>query len=237
MSKKKAMSELELESANRILLNALRTNNLEENTIPLETLISYSNYRKEKYILHRVVALFMLLLFLFMPLLFVAPRFDILLTEGGEPGRPDYDLTVQGQFPIARVSAVIDGVSMPVYETGDRSFSIRPTMNGEMTVTVTLINDQYEVQSVAVETVDYEAPKLLSNEVHGDEVWFVVEDTGVGLDYDSIVAEALDGSEFHPVRVESESGTVIFDFPEETLNIYFYDLVGNRLQVVVMPKS
>lgn len=237
MKKKNAKRELTPEAANRILLKALQSNNLEANTIPLEVLTSYSNYRKERYILPRVVALIMLLLFLFLPLLFIAPQFDISENEEAQLGRPEYDLTVQGDYPVSRVSAVIDGISMPIYETGERSFSIRPTMNGEMTVTVTLLNEQFDKCSFNVETVDYDAPKLISNEVYGDEVWFVVEDTGLGVDYDSVVAETLSGGTLRPIRVDPSTGTIVFAFPQETLNIYFSDLAGNRLHIVVMPQE
>ena len=237
MKKKNTKRELTPEAANRILLKALQSNNLEANTIPLEVLTSYSNYRKERYILPRVVALIMLLLFLFLPLLFIAPQFDISENEEAQLGRPEYDLTVQGDYPVSRVSAVIDGVSMPIYETGERSFSVRPTMNGEMTVTVTLLNEQFDKCSLDVESVDYDAPKLISNDVHGNEVWFVVEDTGLGVDYDSVVAETLSGGTLRPLRVEPESGTIVFEFPKETLNIYFSDLAGNRLHIVVMPQE
>ena len=226
--------ELDREIARKILQNALKANNLDANKIPLEVLDSYSNYRRERFTLQRVIIVIVLVAFMLMPLLFIAPSCTIEQAEDIGRGRPAFDVQVDTFLPIRRVTAMIGGVNMPVYEVGENVYSVQPTMNGEMTVEVTLLNDQSCVLTQRVKTVDTTPPVLLSDGYGDGMLNLYVMDEGLGINYESIHALNVRGELIRPVSFSEEEGLVSFAYPEDTINIYIEDKVGNTLQLAVM---
>lgn len=65
-------------------------------------------------------------------------------------------------IPVSRIKATINGLNVAVYETADRTYSIEPTVNGTMTVTVTLKNRQYASTVCEVTDVDTKSPMFIS---------------------------------------------------------------------------
>ena len=108
--KKSSMPQLDPETASRILEQTFEANEMEKNTIPLEVLASYSNYRRERFSLQRMLLIVIMLLFVLLPLLFIPASFTI----GEDPtvGRdynPVYALQVDSFMLVDRVNATIDG--------------------------------------------------------------------------------------------------------------------------------
>ena len=71
--RKSSVPQLDIEAAGRILAQAFEANQMELNTIPLEVLASYSNYRRERFTLQRTILVIIMTLFLLLPFLFVPP--------------------------------------------------------------------------------------------------------------------------------------------------------------------
>ncbi len=234
MKRIKNQPELNREIAHKILQNVLEANNLEANKIPLEVLASYSNYRRERFTLQRVIVVIVLVAFMLMPLLFIAPSCAVEQGEDVGRGRPAFDVRVDTALPIRRVTATIEGVNMPVYEVGENLYSVQPTLNGEMVITVTLFNDQSCVMTQQVDGVDTAAPVLVSDGYEDGKLNLYVMDEGLGIDYESIHALNAKGERISPVAVSEETGLVSFAYPKETINIYIADKVGNTLQLAVM---
>ena len=69
--KKPAVSQLDLEIASQILEQVFEANDMELNSISLEALASYSNYRKERFTLQRTILVIIMALFILLPLLFI----------------------------------------------------------------------------------------------------------------------------------------------------------------------
>jgi len=230
----KNQPELDRQIAHKILQNVLEANNLEVNQIPLEVLASYSNYRRERFTLQRVIVAVILVAFMLMPLLFIAPSCTVEQGEDVGRGRPAFDVRVDTALPIRRVTAAISGVNMPVYEMGENLYSVQPTANGEMVITVTLFNDQSCVMTQQVETVDIAAPVLVSDGYEDGRLNLYVKDEGLGIDYESIHALNASGEWISPAAINEETGLVSFTYPKETINIYIADKVGNTLQLAVM---
>lgn len=61
---KEPKPELALDQACKILEQVFEANNIEPNSIPLEVLTAYSNYRKERFSLQRLILVIILVLFL-----------------------------------------------------------------------------------------------------------------------------------------------------------------------------
>ena len=69
--KKSTEPQLDLDDASKILENIFAANQVEPNTIPLDVLTAYSNYRKERFSLQRTVLVVVMVLFLLLPFLFM----------------------------------------------------------------------------------------------------------------------------------------------------------------------
>lgn len=220
--------------AGQMLENILEACHMDSNTVPLKVLSSYSNYRKERYALQKTFLVAVMLLFCMLPLLFLAPDFTV--TELSAPAsEPVYELRVDGLFPpVSRVTASIDGTPVPVYETDARIYSLEPTRDGTMTITVEYPNRQYRTQTLEVTGIDRTAPVLLSSESRDGLLYLYPDDgDGSGVDYDQIFALTGDGTRILPTSRDEAAGCVVFSYSGEPLNIFLPDRAGNTLQLML----
>lgn len=199
--------QLDMETAGKILEQAFAANDTEPNTTPLDVLTAYSNYRRE--------------------------RFTLSLPPQASVSNPVYRLQVDTFMLVERITATIDGHSLPVYEVDSHVYSIEPTRNGQMEVTVTLINHQTQTQYIEVDSVDLDAPTIVSNQVRNGLVYLYLSDPGSGIHYEEILATAPDGQEVLPLSYDEETGCVIFRYPEQSLNVYIPDYAGNALHLIL----
>lgn len=231
--KKFSEPTLDPQTAEEILKEVFKLSGKEPNPTPLEVLVSYRDYRQERYALQKHILDFVLLLFFLLPLLFLLPVFSLTPDVDAEPGRPVYSLKVRTFLPITRVTAVIDGYNISVYETDNRTYSIEPTRNGNLTVTVTLANNQYMTREVRVEDVDREAPKLISTRQEHGSLYLSVTDNASGIYYEGIYALNAEGQRTLPLSWDADTGCIEFLCPRATMDIYIPDECGNQLQLVV----
>lgn len=231
--KKAAEPQLDIDNASKILQNIFEANQMAPNTISLDVLTSYSNYRRERFALQRSVLVFMMVLFLLLPFLFIAPYFSIDVKVGDNGMNPTYKVGVDTFMPVERVTAAIDGHNIPVYEVDTHVYSIEPSMNGKMELTVTLVNRQTITQSVDVENVDLDSPTVVSNSVDEKYLYLHVSDSGSGINYDKIRAVSLSGAEISPVSYDEAAGQITFAYPDESFNVYIPDNADNTLQLVL----
>ena len=225
------------DAASKLLANVFDACEQEQNSIPLETLASYSEYRREKHGLAKTVLIIMLLIFVALPFCFISPEFTITPLPADDPTRlPVFEVNVDGFLPINLVTASVEGHGLTVFETGDRSFSIEPSQNGIMKVKVKLANRQYAVKEIKVEGIDLAAPTLVSDEVTGGMLRLLVTDDGT-IDYENIFAlynSDLTGQNLiRPVEYSEVGGLVVFEFPTESMNVFIPDFAGNTLQLVI----
>ena len=212
--KKTSYPTLDSKTADEILQYVFETCGREPNTIPMEVLTSYQNYRKERYSLQKQIL-------------------SLNLSADANPGRPVYRIEVKNFLPVSQVTAAVDGSNLSVYETGNRSYSVEPTRNGTMTVTVTLANRQYKEKRIPVRNVDREAPKLLSNRQEKGHIYLYFEDELSGVDFENVYALDEDGKRIAPLSCDADTGCIEFASPETMINVFIPDLAGNRLQLIV----
>ncbi len=228
--------EPSMETANQMLTNIFEELKLEPSSVPLEVMLSYVKYRRERYKLQRAVLVLILCLFVLLPLQFVAPRFTVTQLSGTESGIPTYIVKLKGPMPVASVTASIDGSLFPVTDLGDHVYSIQPSQNGTMTVRVTLSNHQYRTTSLEVSSIDTITPYLVSSSMDGDSLHLFVADDETGIDYNHIYAETLDGTTMYPSSWNIGSGEIVFDEVTDALNVYIPDERGNYLHLVLTLK-
>lgn len=231
------LPELDMDQASRILENVFDVNQVEPNSIPLEVLTSYSNYRKERFSLQRMIIVIIMTLFLLMPVLFIPADFTLKIDGNSDTVNPTYTLEITSPMPVKRINASINGRNVSVYETGSQIYSIEPTINGRMTVTVTLLNNQTTTRYVDVANIDLKPPTVVSSDVANGQIYLYVSDEGSGIDYEKIEAVARDGSITRPLSYNPETGCIIFPYPEDSLNVYIPDFAENKLQLILSLKN
>lgn len=231
--KKSSIPQLDLETASRILEHAFEANQMETNTIPLDVLVSYSNYRRERFTLQRTILVVIMTLFLLLPLLFIPSSFTVERIDTDTPYNPVFRLEVDSFMLVERVSASIDGSNIPVYETDAHVYSIEPTKNGQMAVTVTLANKQTRTEYIDVTAVDREVPVVTSCERDEERIYLYLSDWDSGVDFPAIQAVNLSGAPVIPDSVNPATGCVTFTEVTDSLNVFVPDLAGNKLQIVL----
>ena len=204
-----------------------------KNSVPLEALSSYAVYRKERFSLQRALTAAGLAVFLLLPVLFVLPKYTVNAQGTGERGLPVYEVEVTSVFPVDKVSAKIGSHALPVYESSAKNFSVEPTRNGDLTVSVVLFNKQEQEKTVAVNDVDASGPKLVNSVVGEDSILLTVADDGIGVDYREIYAVSESGDLLYPAAVNEETGEIVFDYPAEYWDVYIPDHIGNTLHLAI----
>lgn len=232
-TKKIEEPQLDIEIASQILEKIFTENQVEPNSVPLEVLTAYSSYRRERFSLQRTIIVIIMALFLAMPFCFIPASFSITQETAKDVANPAYNLHVESKMLVRRITAVINGHNVPVYEIDSHIYSIEPTENGIMEVTVTLVNNQQTTQHIEVSNVDVDAPLVVSNDVDTEYVYLYLSDSGSGINYEGIKATSLDGKVIKPAYYNETDGCVAFAYPSESLNVYIPDNADNTLQLVL----
>lgn len=226
---RKKKLELSQTAASQMLSNIFDACELEANQVPMDVLVSYTKYRRERHYL-RWGVLGLLILFLLVPLLFVTPR--VTITSEGELGRPVLQVQVRSFLPVQRVSATVGGYSLPVYDMGQGTYQVIPDRNSTVQVKVELVNHQYVQRELSVDNVDVTPPELLGSQRRDDRLELKLRDDGK-IDYDGIYAATGRGRKVYPVSYDEAQGIVAFAYPREAMNIFVPDEYGNVLQLVL----
>ena len=227
-----APSDLTTNETSEILDKVFTSCGKDPNNLPMDTLSSYAVYRKERFTFQRAVTAMAMFVFLMIPLLFILPGYTVSVDETGERGLPVYTVEVKSLIPIGKVIASIREHELPVYEAGSKEFTVEPTRNGMLNISVELVNRQSAKSSHEVTAVDDKAPELVNSETVDDRLVIKVKDSGIGVDYREVYAVGKSGKVYRPTSADEGNG-VIFDYPEEPWDLYVPDHIGNTLHLAV----
>lgn len=231
-----AVPELDEETAEQMLYNILDTLGMEQNTVPLQNLNIYMGYRRQRSRLMTLVVWIMAAMIFFLPLLLIRPNMTLEKTSNAdEAGRPVYTVRVNSIPEIYSVTATIGKDQMPVYQEGESVYTIRPTQDGIMQVTVTADNRRSVSGSVLVDREDTEAPQLVKRSVDGKaSVTLTLKDES-GVDFSGISGVDSDGRTVKPLSVDEKAGEVTFAYPSEKITVSVPDRTGNVLRLILNP--
>lgn len=224
-------SVISQELADQMLQNIFEACNVEPNTIRLEDLETYSNYRRDRFALRKILIRIILVLFLLVPVLFISPK--IVAVQQTADQSPTYNVSVESVLPVLSVKASINGKDVPVYEKQRRVYTLEPGEEGTMNVTVTILNHQYIQKKIKVTAVDNITPNVVSSSRKGDRLHLYVTDNVSGVDYDLVYATTRNGMKTKPLSIDEKKGLVIFKYPSESVNIFVPDKAGNQLQLLL----
>jgi hypothetical protein len=153
------MPDFDRDTEEQMLYNILDIAGMEQNTVPLRDLGIYMDYRRHKSRTMTAVVLALAVLIFAAPLFLIRPEMTMKKTESrDESGRPVYTLRVSSVPEVYSVRAQIDQVQMPVYQEGASLYTVRPTREGTMTVTVTAWNRRTASETVVVGRNDAQMP-------------------------------------------------------------------------------
>ena len=228
--------KLDPQVASQMLSSIFDACDFEQNSVPLDVLTSYSNYRKERYLAQKFILTVVMILFFLLPILFVAPRFSLTHVEGEIPGSPYVELVTTHLVPTDKIEASIDGTKMPVYEMANGTYHVIPNKNGQLDVTITLVTEQYTTKSIQISDVDTTAPILLSSKQEGEMLTIYFEENSGMLDYENIYAQSIDGTISKPVSYDEKALSITFLYPKDALNIFVSDKSQNTLNIAVALK-
>ena len=233
---KSSIQQLNIEDADRILAEALKTAGAKPSSISLEELIANGLYRRRKRIFRRIIfaaVIGFLLLAVYLCFLSIPVSFTVQDQMSEGEFNPVYTVSIDSFIPVRLVNASLEGRSVPLYETEPHIYTAEPTCNGRMEVSVTLANGQSARQYVDVTGVDLDSPAAVGCQKEGRLIYLYLSDDLSGIDYDSLQAVTLTGTAVTPVSTDPLTGCIVFPDPEETMNIYVCDLAGNRLHLIV----
>ncbi|MCQ2437665.1 MAG: hypothetical protein MJ099_04655 [Clostridia bacterium] len=232
--KKKNPYELDTATTEQMLSNVFTLCEKAPNSVPLSVLISYSNYRKERYALQRTVIIVILLCFMLLPFFFVVPRIVVSMRDNNGRSNPEYDVSVTTRIPVSEISATIGGRTVPIYELDSHDYVLRPNANGDMTLSVTLLNRQLSSMEITISTVDNDAPVFLSAEMDADQMNIYVSDE-TGIDFENITLIDTDGNEHALIRWNEILDMIVVEYPTIETDVRIPDLRGNVLLVRLTP--
>ncbi len=224
---------LDMQDAQRMLEHIFEQCAVEPNSVPMEALSAYTVYRKERFRLQRRILGALLVLFLLLPSLFIRPVYTVDAQDAGDRKLPVYTVKVSSLLPVHSVRAQQKNRTLPVYELDRRTYTVEPTRNGDLRISVSLINRQEEVRTLEVSGVDRTGPALQKSSVEGGQVFLYVEDDGIGVDYSGIYALSASGEYIMPLSTDEQSGTVVFSYPTEVWDVYIPDHIGNTLHLAM----
>ncbi len=233
-AKSKKIPALSMQTAEQMLENIFLSCHQTPNSVPLQTLTAYSNYRKERFALQRTVILVILCLFALLPMLFIST--GITITPDAENGNqnPVFHIRLSTAVPVRNLTAQIDGITQPVYESSSGTYTVTPGQNGEMEVAVTLFNMQAATETIAVSGVDYEKPRLITTQRVWDSLRLYFEDPDSGINGMNISVTTPNGGSL-PYQFDSATGRLSIHYSNETLNVYVPDHRGNVLELLLHP--
>lgn len=231
--RKNQYPELSPEAAEAIIAQVFEKCGQEPNQTPLSVLTSYSLYRRDRFSLQKVIIAMALCVFLLLPAVFIAPRYAVEEVSRSTTGIPTFRVTVTNWLPVRLVSANVDGHPVPVYESESEVYTVEPTINGTLTITVTLANRQYSVWSTQISGIDAKAPTLVSSENRGGVIRIYYEDAGVGCDGKD--SYAVGSQQITPLDYNNDECWVEFPL-NESMNVFIPDRNGNVLQLLITLK-
>lgn len=226
-----------MDEAAAILEEVFRACGQKPNSVPVEALSAYAVYRRERFGLQRGMIIALLVLFFLLPILFIAPDFKVEAQAPGERRLPIYVIDAESLLPVSRVTASVQGQALPVYEAGEKTFTVEPTRNGTMEIQVTSLNLQRRTRRVEVSDVDNRAPELISSEISDGRVFLYVNEPDSGLHLGRVYGITATGEKVLPEHTDDVKQMIVFPYPKEDMDVYIPDHVGNILHLRLKRKQ
>lgn len=223
---------IEPEVLEQILRNVFERTGRQPNTIPLNDLTAYSGYRRERFTLIRVGIAVLLLVFLLLPFLFFVGKIEVRERKDTLPNRKAFNITVDSIIPIERLTAEMNGKTLPLYEAAGKEYLLVPSVNGHADIELLLKNGQKTNMEIEVTGIDVKGPEAVRFEYDESSMYITLDDSST-IDYAKTKLTDADGNEYPILRCEEEKKRIAISYPEQTMDLYLYDIWGNETRIVL----
>lgn len=228
--------QLDPEIANNMLQNVFQACGQKPNVTPLHLFESNAKYHLAQFSLKKMAQVAIIVTTCATPGVLITPDFTVTeITQSAYA--PIYEINVDSWLPIDHVSATLNGKAVSLNTPDTHLFTVEPDTNGDLCITVSLINGRSASRTVQVTGADSTAPTVSVEQLTADYILVHVADTGSGLDYDTIHGTDAAGNYILPGSIDRETGMVMFPYTRSELTIHIRDLIGNQVQLSVKPTS
>lgn len=219
---------LDAQTANQLLNNVFEACDMEPNSIPVEVLESWGNYKKPAFDIGRMISYVFIILLILLPLLFFHPNIAAKRVNVESASDATYDIHIQTLLPVSNVSASLNDEPVALIRKGSKEYTTTLTKNGTLTITAETFNGQKTTRTYEVTHLDTDKPDFIQSYTKDNLVYLVVQDTYSGINYAGITG-------LTPVSYDESTGTIVFQIPDTPQTVTIPDNAGNELTLLISP--
>lgn len=168
-----------------------------------------------------------------------APISNVSAAPIANAGSATVNFQVNSLIPLRDVSAHMNDKPVTVTQQSYQGYSVEVEENGYLLLEVETITGMTSSQDILIDSLDDEAPHIVSHEKSGETIIIYLTDgDGTGVDYQNITAyEAITSNPVLPSSVNETDGYISFTYPEDTIYIEIPDKAGNKTTSILEPAN
>lgn len=227
--------ELDDKIASQMLDNIFRACSVTPNAIPFGALKSWGNYKRADFRLCKIISGFLLALLLVIPFFFIPSRLHMTDLPRADGNGVTLDFKFESLLPVMQIDAALNGRRLSVVPVKYNHYTVDVTENGDLDVTITLLNGRSTQYDLTVDSVvhDTDAPEITGSSLEGELLTVYVTDSASAVDFDSAYALDQSGEKILPLSVDRAAGALVFPYSHADLNLYVSDTRGNEMHAIV----
>ena len=220
--------ELDTQTASELLSNVFDACDMQPNSIPIDVLEKWGNYKKPPFEKLKKLAVLIILLLILMPFMFFKPSIIAERTNVDDTASAVYSINVKSLLPLSSVSASIDGAPVPLKAEDSKNYTAKIETNGKLEIVAVSFNGQTAKRTYEVNHIDNEKPKFIDSYAKDGYVYLLVRDTYSGIDYDNITG-------IEPESYDEQTGLIKFKIPDKPTAVGIPDKAGNVSSLLLSP--
>lgn len=226
-SKKTSIS---LNNAEQILESVLILVGADTNTLPLEALLSYHQYRNNRLMFQRGLLLVALLALILIPFFSLSPSMDVTLIPGSYNGDFEkFAINVKTIVPVDYIVGTLDSDKVTIMMENDKMYTAYITGNGTFTVTTTILNRKSVTKTIIINDFDVTPPVVSNYYLDRGDLMVVAEDDRSGIDFEkTIITQLSNGNVFGPIEYDEENGLIRLPYIQGDSALTIVDKEGNQ---------
>lgn len=223
-------ADMTLNNAEQILESVLILVGADTNTLPLEALISYHQYRNNRLMFQRALLLIALLGLVLIPFFTLSPSMDVTLVPGSYNGDFEkFSINVKTIVPVDYVEGTLDNDKVTIMLENDKMYTAYITGNGTFTVTTTLLNRKSVTKTIEINDFDVTPPMVTSYYLDNGDLIVITSDDRSGVDFEkTVVTQLSTGKEFGPIEYNEGTGLMRFPYIQADSALTVVDKEGNQ---------
>lgn len=219
---------LDIQTASQLLNNVFSACDMKPNSIPIEVLESWGNYRKPPFDGLKKAAFAIVLILVLLPLMFFKPTIIAERTDVNSTANAVYSIEIKTLLPVSSVSASLDGSPVALKAESSKKYTAELTENGTFEIATVAFNGQIVKREYTVAHIDNEKPEFVDSYSKDGYVYILVRDTYSGIDYENI-------SGLEPEEYDETTGLITFRIPSDTVTLTIPDKAGNEISLLLSP--